>query len=47
MFPRRMDQDGSHARCRAKTWGIDPRRGKNKRNVVKIDLRQENWDVDN
>jgi hypothetical protein len=45
VFPRRIDQDGSYARCRAKTWGTDPRKGKNKRNSVKSKLQQEKWDT--
>ena len=45
-FPRRTDQDGSYSHCRAKTWGTDPRKGKNKRNSVKSKLQQEKWDIE-
>ena len=45
-FPRRIDQDGSYARCRAKTWGADPRKGNNERNSVKTKLQQEKWDIE-
>ena len=45
-FSRRIDQDGSYRRCRAKTWGSDPRKGKNKRNTIKSELKQGKWDID-
>ena len=46
-FPssRRMDQDGSYSRCRAKTWGNDPRHGNSKRGRAKDALRKGNWDI--
>tara|TARA_Y100000004_G_scaffold15329_1_gene16093 strand:+ start:237 stop:392 length:156 start_codon:yes stop_codon:yes gene_type:complete len=43
LFPRRINQDGSYERCRAKTWGNDPRNGKN-RNTIKSELKQGKWD---
>jgi hypothetical protein len=46
VFARRIDQDGSYAHCRAKTWGADPRKGNNERNSVKTKLQQEKWDVE-
>ena len=46
IFPRRMDQDGSYARCRAKTWGTDPRRGNIKRKEKKDRLKNGEWNSD-
>ena len=45
-FSRRIDQDGSYRRCRAKTWGSDPRRGNIKRKEVKNRLKNREWDID-
>ena len=45
-FPRKMNQDGSHARCRAKTWGTDPRKDKTKRKELKDRLKEGNWELD-
>ena len=46
VFPRRIDQDGSYGRCRAKTWGIDPRRGNIKRKSKKDRLKNGDWDFE-
>jgi hypothetical protein len=43
-FSRRIDQDGSYRRCRAKTWGSDPRRGKVKRKESKERLKSGQYD---
>ena len=46
VFPRRIDQDGSCGHCRAKTWGIDPRRGNIKRKSKKDRLKNGDWDFE-